>query len=276
MKILVLGGNGMAGHMIVQFLKKNTDYDIKYTSRIKDDINGYYLEVKELASVENLIETLKPDILINCIGVLNDKAEQNKMDAFLINGIFPHQLASLMERNDGKLIHLSTDCVFSGDKGNYKEYDLPDPVSVYGKTKALGEIKDDDRHLTIRTSIIGPELKESGIGLFQWFMKQKGNIHGYKKVFWNGVTTLELAKAIKEMVKQDISGLYHLCGKNKISKHDLLKLIQRIFQKKDVKILPDKVIQLDRSLVNTRSDFHYSVPPYEQMIQELKDWMDDS
>jgi dTDP-4-dehydrorhamnose reductase len=136
----------------------------------------------------------------------------------------------------------------------------------------LGEIINDN-HLTIRTSIIGPELKEDGIGLFLWFMKQSGDIKGFKKVLWNGVTTLELAKATEEMMKHNVTGLYHLGSETKISKYTLLKLIQEIYEKEDVNILPDDAIVLDRTIKSTRTDFHYPIPTYQEMLLNLKDWM---
>jgi dTDP-4-dehydrorhamnose reductase len=136
----------------------------------------------------------------------------------------------------------------------------------------LGEIIS-EKHLTIRTSIIGPELKDDGIGLFLWFMEQKGEIKGYEKVFWNGVTTLELAKALETMVQNNITGLYHLGSEEKISKLALLKLISEIFEKNDVVIIPDSSIVLDRTIKNQRSDFKYQVPTYEKMLVELREWM---
>ncbi|MCG3055850.1 sugar nucleotide-binding protein, partial [Escherichia coli] len=135
----------------------------------------------------------------------------------------------------GKLIHISTDCVFLGDKGNYTESDAPDGTSIYAQSKQLGEIIS-DKHLTVRTSIIGPELKTDGIGLFLWFMKQTGKIKGYKRALWNRVTTIELAKAIEVFIQQDVTGLYHLATEPKISKFDLLQLMKEVFQKDDVTI----------------------------------------
>jgi dTDP-4-dehydrorhamnose reductase len=192
--------------------------------------------------------------------------------AFQVNSLLPHQLAKLIERQKGKLIHISTDCVFSGKKGDYTENDIPDGTSVYAQSKRLGEIISDN-HLTIRTSIIGPELKEDGIGLFLWFMKQVGEIKGYKKVLWNGVTTLELAKATEAMIMSNVTGLYHLGSEEKISKYSLLKLIQQTFEKTDVEIIPDDAFRLDRTIKNTRTDFLYPIPSYEQMLVDLRDWM---
>ncbi|USK46563.1 dTDP-4-dehydrorhamnose reductase family protein [Cytobacillus oceanisediminis] len=274
MKVLVLGGKGMAGHMIVDYLQRQPQYYVIYTSRNKEDKDGIYLDITDSLMLEEVINNEKPDIIINCIGILNDFAANNQKLAFQVNSLLPHQLVKFTERYHGKLIHISTDCVFLGTKGNYTENDIPDGTSVYAQSKQLGEIIS-DKHLTIRTSIIGPELKDSGIGLFLWFMKQKGTIKGYKEVFWNGVTTLELAKAIDEMIKQNITGLYHLSSEKKISKFDLLTLIKDIFNKYDVVIQPDSEIRQDRTIINTRSNYKYQVPAYEEMLLELREWMKD-
>lgn len=274
MKILVLGGKGMAGHMMVSYLVKK-EYPVYYTSRDRMDKEGIYLDVTDLTMVEKTIDQIKPDIVINCVGILNEHAQNNPKMAFQVNSILPHQLAKLVDRHGGKLIHISTDCVFSGSKGNYTESDLPDGTSVYSESKKLGEIID-DKHLTIRTSIIGPELKEDGIGLFLWFMNQKGQIKGYDQAFWNGVTTLELAKAVESLMKKDITGLYHLGTKEKISKYNLLKLIQAIFNKNDVEIIPDSSVILDRTIRSTRRDVYYYLPDYKSMLMELRDWMEQN
>ncbi|TYR81747.1 SDR family oxidoreductase [Priestia megaterium] len=272
MKILILGGKGMAGHVITSYFKQKPQYTVFYTSRDLADHNSIHIDVTNSTKLEKVIEEIKPDITINCIGILNDSASKNQKLAFHVNSVLPHQLAKLTERYQGKLIHISTDCVFSGEKGDYTEDDIPDGTSVYAESKQLGEIIS-DKHLTIRTSIIGPELKEDGIGLFLWFMKQQGQIKGYKKVLWNGVTTLELAKAIDAMIDHNVTGLYHLGSEEKVSKLHLLKLIQKIFEKTDVEIIPDSQIVLDRTIKSTRSDFKYKIPTYEQMLIELKDWI---
>lgn len=272
MKVLVLGGQGMAGHVIKEYFTQDPKYQVTYTSRDPNDKKGLYLDVTDVTSLEEIMDKVKPDITINCIGILNEHASDNTKLAFQINSVFPHQLVKLTERNNGKLIHISTDCVFSGSKGDYTEDDVPDSSTIYGQSKHLGEIIS-EKHLTIRTSIIGPELKENGIGLFLWFMKQKGEIKGYEKVLWNGVTTLELAKALDTMIQKNITGLYHLGSDEKISKAALLKLIQQIFKKTDVEIIPDSFINLDRTIKNTRNDFQYKMPTYEAMLVELRDWM---
>ncbi|MDW7617001.1 SDR family oxidoreductase [Peribacillus simplex] len=273
MKVLILGGKGMAGHVITAYFQQNPQYKVFYTSRDPEDKDSIYLDITIPTKLEEIIESIKPDIIVNCIGILNDHASNNPKLAFQVNSLLPHELVKLTERNNGKLIHISTDCVFSGTKGNYTEGDIPDGTSFYAQSKQLGEIIS-DKHLTIRTSIIGPELKEDGIGLFQWFMKQRNQIIGYEKVLWNGVTTLELAKAIEALIENNVTGLYHLGSENKVSKYNLLKLIKRTFNKTDIEILPDSHIVLDRTIKNTRNDFYYHIPTYEHMLKELKSWME--
>jgi dTDP-4-dehydrorhamnose reductase len=272
MKLLILGGKGMAGHIITEYFRKKKEFEVFYTCRDETDQDGIFLDVTKGIKVEELIERIKPNITINCTGILNHHATNNPLLAFQVNSLLPQQLVKLTDRQQGKVIQISTDCVFSGKKGDYIEEDLPDGSSVYSQTKQLGEIIS-DKHLTIRTSIIGPELKENGIGLFLWFMKQKGEIKGYKNALWNGVTTLELAKAIEQMINHNVSGLYHLGSEAKISKYALLKLIQDVFEKDDVEITPDNHVIIDKTLKNTRTDFQYTTSSYKDMLLELKEWM---
>lgn len=262
----------MAGHMMVEYFKQKKQFDLFYTSRDPNEKEGIFLDVTNSFQLEEIVESIKPDVTINCIGILNENATNNTKLAFQVNSVLPHQIVKLMERHQGKLIQISTDCVFSGLKGDYTEENLPDGTSIYAQSKQLGEITS-NKHLTIRTSIIGPELKKDGIGLFLWFMNQTGKIKGYEKVFWNGVTTLELAKAVEKMIQHQVTGLYHLGSETKISKYSLLKLIQEIFEKKDVEIISDSEICLDRTIKNTRTDFQYRIPYYEDMLKELRDWM---
>lgn len=272
MKLLILGASGMAGHVMHQYFQK-TDYEVLTTTR--NGVNGSYaLHAENETQVQQLILSVKPDIVINCIGILNEHATIDPAQAIAVNSLLPHYLVSLLDGLGSKLIHISTDCVFTGKKGDYTEQDIPDGTSMYARTKILGEINS-PHHLTIRSSIIGPELKE-GIGLFHWFMKQEGNVKGYQNVFWNGVTTLELAKVVEKAIEQKVSGLYHLTAPEKISKYKLLQLFQQVYAKNDVVILPDAHIVLDRTLKNTRDDFNYTVPSYLTMIEEMKIWKTNS
>ncbi|SEN11941.1 dTDP-4-dehydrorhamnose reductase family protein [Lihuaxuella thermophila] len=274
MKVLIFGGHGMAGHMIKDYLQYATDHELWYTVRQKvDESNGISLNVKNESEVKDVLARVKPDVVVNAVGILNNDAAQRPFEAIYVNSLFPHQLARLGHQLGFRLVHISTDCVFSGKRGNYTEYDLTDGETVYAKTKSLGEVVD-DVNITIRTSIIGPELKQDGIGLFHWLMNQTGEILGYRQVFWNGVTTLELAKAIAWLMPRSISGLVHLAAPEKISKYVLLKMLQEVFGRDDLIIKPSDHLVSDKSLIQTRSDFSYQVSSYSRMLVELKQWME--
>lgn len=265
----------MAGHMLVDYLKHRTGHEVAFTARDTDDPQGFLWDAADLPGIERLIERIRPDAVINAIGILNDHAARNEETAFYVNGLLPHHLRRISERAGAKLVHISTDCVFSGEKGDYEESDLPDGTSVYARSKAMGEVRS-PLHLTIRTSIIGPEIRESGIGLFAWFMKQEGVVKGYTHSIWNGVTTLQLAKSAIWMIENDVSGLYHLTAPEKASKYELLRMFQQTFGKEDVTIVPDDVLRLDRTLRNTRLDEAqaHAVPSLSAMLNEMRDWME--
>jgi dTDP-4-dehydrorhamnose reductase len=271
MKILVLGGQGMAGHVMTDYMI-NKGHSVMYTIRGKDDPKGISLDVRDLDKVKEVILDCTPDIVINAVGLLNENAENHVIDAVKVNSLLPHFIVDVLDSYGGKLIHISTDCVFSGEKGSYTEEDHTNGYNVYSKSKALGEVRKSP-HLTVRTSIIGPELKENGIGLLQWFLKQNGTIKGFEQVYWNGVTTLELAKAIDKLIENNVSGLYHLCTDGRISKYQLLLLFKKTFKKKDVTIIPSSLPSHDRSLVYTRKDYKYGVKDYPAMLKELYEWM---
>jgi dTDP-4-dehydrorhamnose reductase len=272
MRLLILGGNGMAGHMLVHYFRKSSNYSVFYSIRDRGSHQGLVVDARDSVHVEKMIDVVAPDVIINAIGILNDRAERNAIDAFLLNGLFPHQLKRMADKAGSRIIHISSDCVFSGELGGHKEDDVPDGHTTYARTKALGEIKA-ERHLTIRTSIVGPEIREQGIGLMDWFLRQQGTVKGYQLAIWNGVTTLELAKAIHHIIEYPLSGLLHLTAPEAISKLDLLRLFQHAFEKEDVKIVPDDAIRLDRTLLHTRKDFIYEVPSYDRMLLELREWM---
>jgi dTDP-4-dehydrorhamnose reductase len=272
MRMLVLGGNGMAGHMIVRYFRTVPGFTVFYTTRDRSDMDSLYLDASDFDAVEQTVEDARPDVIVNGIGILNQHAERNVEEAYRMNGLLPHVLAEIANRHSRKFIHISTDCVFSGERGGYTETDKPDGTSVYAKSKAFGEIRRSP-HLTIRTSIIGEEIRNNGIGLFRWFMSQEGTVPGYTNVPWNGVTTLELAKAIQHALDNDVSGLVHVAHPKPISKHDLLHLFARTFQKTNVNIVPDRSVHIDRTLASTRTDYHYPLPSYESMINEMREWV---
>ncbi|MGW8184827.1 MAG: dTDP-4-dehydrorhamnose reductase family protein [Candidatus Moraniibacteriota bacterium] len=272
-KILVLGADGMAGHIIIDYLESK-QYDVFKTSRKESNEKSFiYDVVDDYKEIENVIEKIKPDFVVNCIGVLNQFAEDNKPEAVLINSFLPHYLDKLSVKYQFKFIHISTDCVFSGEKGGYNEKDFTDASSFYGKSKSLGEVVN-DRNLTFRTSIVGPDIKEDGIGLFNWFMKQSGEVKGFNNVIWSGITTLELAKSIEKSFTFDIAGLYHLVNNQKINKYDLLLLFKK-WMKKEIEVLKDDGYVSDKSLINTRTDFDFEIPSYEKMVEEMSIWINN-
>lgn len=273
-KILLLGATGMAGHVAYHYLKETDKYEIlDVVFRNKLTADSIVLDVTDKHATEELIKTVKPDIIVNCIGILIKGSRQHPDNAIYINAYFPHLLERLSSEIDAKLIHISTDCVFSGKKGNYTEYDFKDADDVYGRSKALGEVEN-DRDLTIRTSIIGPELKQSGEGLFHWFMHQEGKVNGFTDAIWGGVTTLELAKAIDKAIDNNLTGLVHLSNGTGINKYDLLNLFKSIWIRNNIDINPFEGHAVDKSLQSS-TKFNMNVPSYSAMLDELKNWMDN-
>ncbi|MBB3113623.1 dTDP-4-dehydrorhamnose reductase [Paenibacillus phyllosphaerae] len=273
MKLLIVGGSGMAGHLLVRYFRGLEGYDVVYTTRSAKDTEGLMLEVTDSEAVASLVASVRPDVIINAVGVLNQDAEQHPLLAYQVNGLLPHWLRHQAEAVSARLIHVSSDCVFTGKRGAYTEQDQPEGVTVYARSKALGEVKDAG-HLTIRTSIIGPEVREHGIGLLHWFLKQKGTVNGYARVMWNGVTTLELARAIEYAIANpQIGGLVHLTAAETVSKLELLRLFQQHFDREDLTIVPDDQIFLDRTLVATRTDWQFETSSYDVMLQQLAQWM---
>jgi dTDP-4-dehydrorhamnose reductase len=266
-KVLVLGSTGMLGHQVVNHFLKFDDYDILDISlRTKLRESTIILDVTEKIIFEKMIAKINPDFIVNCIGVLIH-GSRNVEKAVYLNAYFPHQLKKISKIIDAKLIHISTDCVFSGNKGNYIESDVRDGKGIYPQTKILGEIVD-DANLTLRTSIIGPELKNNGEGLFHWFMNQSDDISGFTKSIWSGVTTIELARFIRTAIKADICGLYHVTNNFSINKYNLLKLFQK-YTKKNISINPVEGTFLDKSFMDTRMLIEAGIPEYEQMVKEM-------
>jgi len=255
-------------------LKRYRVFTACFRDKIADDsiVFDAHEEDKIIASLRQT----KPDYIINCIGILVDGARKSIENTIYVNAYFPHLLARLVNENEpsGRIIHISTDCVFSGSRGLYSDADRKDALDLYGMTKNLGEIID-DKNLTIRTSIIGPELKENGEGLFHWVFSQRGrkSINGYEKSIWGGVTTLELAKAMVRCIECGVTGLYQLGNGEKISKCALVKLIVEHFNL-DISVEKVEGIVSDKSIVpSARKDFEYTVPSYTSMIKELEQYM---
>lgn len=272
-RILILGAIGMAGHMITLYFKER-GYEVvaysMYPFPYCDNIIGNAFETENFQSM--LLEG-KYDVIINCIGILNQTAEENHANALYLNSYLPHFIADTIKDRKTKLIHMSTDCVFAGNTGPYYEKSLRDGATFYDRSKALGEVED-NKNLTFRNSIIGPDMNENGIGLFNWFMKQKGTINGFTGALWTGVTTLTLAKAMEKAMEENLCGLYNLVNNVVISKYDLLVLFNKYFRNNSLTIIKNDDLKLDKSLRNTRKDFSFVVSPYDQMVQEMKEWVD--
>ena len=267
-KILVIGGAGMLGHVLLKKLNENKTFEVFDITRNKEDrINNFKCDVTNFNSLFKIIKDINPEYIINCIGVLIKGSIQDPSNAILINALLPHRLVQFSKTVNAKLIHISTDCVFDGSKGNYIETDTKTAQDTYGLSKSLGEIND-DKNLTLRTSIIGPELKENGEGLFSWFIKQKGEVNGFTESIWGGVTTLELAEVIIKSINENYTGIVHVTNSQPISKFDLLSIIKDKFELNHIDLKKVTGKKSDKSLYSKYN--YFSVPSYEQMITDMR------
>lgn len=275
--VLILGSSGMAGHVISLLMRENDHFfDVFTVSRstgiLKSDFQA---DITDFDKIRNIISEIKPDFIINCVGLLNKRAEDYPAEAILTNSYFPHFLESVTQNSHCKIIHISTDCVFSGKKGKYLESDFKDGVGFYALTKSLGEINN-KKDLTIRTSIIGPEININGIGLFDWFSKQNGAVNGYCNVYWSGVTTVYLARFIMEIIQDfKFTGLIHLTNNTPIDKFNLLLLIKKVFSWEHIEVNSFQNYFSDKTLVCSDKDILEKVPSYEQMMIDMFKWMTD-
>lgn len=273
MKILVLGCNGMAGHTIALYLKEQ-GHDVTGFARKESSLVSTVVgDAKNTVLMQKIIKDGKYDSVINAIGVLNRFAEENHENAVFLNTYLPQYLAKITEDTDTQIIHMSTDCVFSGSRGGYTEQDMPDGTLFYDRSKALGELND-GKNVTLRNSIIGPDMNASGIGLINWFLQQHDKVKGYKNAIWTGQTTLQLAKTMENAAIQKVHGLYNMVPESSISKYDLLLLFNKYLRKDPVEVIPEENFKIDKSLVRTNYErFSYKIPDYEQQIEELGEWM---
>lgn len=263
----------MAGHTISLYLQEQghevLGFDRRKSNYLNHSIAGDAFDTQFLHDV---IVKGDFDSVINCIGILNQFAEQDKALASFLNAYFPHFLAKVTEGTPTQVIHMSTDCVFSGKRGSYSEDDFKDGETFYDRSKALGEL-DDEKNITLRNSIVGPDINPKGIGLLNWFMQQSGEINGYTKAMWTGQTTLQLAKTMEAAAKEKAHGLYNTVPDHSISKCDLCGLFNKYLRGGSIKINPVEGVNADKSLKRTRFDFDYLIPDYEQMVSELAEWI---
>lgn len=274
MKLLILGCNGMAGHTISLYMQKQGHTVVGFDRNKSKFVNSIAGDARNEDVIRDIVVNGHFDAVINCIGILNQFAEQNKALATYLNSYFPHFLADITYGSSTQVVHMSTDCVFSGKKGQYTEDDYPDGETFYDRSKALGELVD-DKNLTLRNSIVGPDINPKGIGLLNWFMQQSGEVNGYTMAMWTGQTTLQLAKTMEAAIKKRVNGLYNTVPSTSISKYDLLCLFNKYMRNSGMIIHPIEGVKADKSLRRTKFDFDYIIPDYEVMVSELSKWIFD-
>lgn len=282
-KLLIFGASGMLGNAIFRFFSNNPEYETTGTARSthttmffpektrKRIITG--VDVENIDSLIKIFQATNPDLVINCIGLVKQLAEsEDPLSAIPINSILPHRLARLAAVSGGRLIHFSTDCVFSGQTGNYKESDTPDARDVYGTSKYLGEV-DYKNAITLRTSIIGHEL-EGSRSLIGWFLAQTGSVKGFRRAIFSGLPTVEVARIVQNYVipHPELHGLYHLSAEP-INKMNLLTLVAQEYNK-SVRIEADDTLVIDRSLDSTRFRLAtgFTPKPWPELIREMRDF----
>lgn len=275
MKILILGCSGLIGSAFISYLDKKSNYTIFGLSKTKIYSNKSVLKFTPFDFYKNkskliyFINIINPDIIINCCGITKHNSEySNYLKVIYINSYLPKFLEKICISSSIRFIQISTDCIFSGNRGNYTENDIPDANDLYGITKYRGEV---GNSLTIRTSVIGPELFTRN-GLFEWFLSQKRECIGYKNAFFSGLTTIELATILLKLIipNSNLKGIYHISS-NKISKFNLLKLISIIFNHK-IDLIQNKTFNIDRSLNSDKfiKETGYKKKKFSLQLKEMK------
>lgn len=280
MKVLVLGATGMLGHKLMQIFAER--FDVNGTVRASElhyknhpVLGGLSLhgevQAENFDSVIEVMAKVKPDVVVNCIGIIKQHpSAKDPLRSIALNSFFPHRLARLCQASGARMIHISTDCVFSGRGGNYSEEDFVDPVDLYGRSKLLGEVTDPGC-LTLRTSMVGRELKGK-LGLIEWFLGQKGKrVRGFAGAIYTGFTNLALSNLIGDIIEDrpELSGLWHVSS-DPISKYDLLSLVNQEFEL-GVEIEMDQIFHSDRSLNSTRFRIEtgFKPPTWGVMINQM-------
>lgn len=283
MKILVLGASGMLGNAMLRILAEDAAHDVFGTAR-SALVRRHFAEplaakiicgvdVENVDSLVRLFGELRPQLVVNCIGLVKQLSiAEDPLQALPINALLPHRLSRLCALLDARLVHVSTDCVFDGRQGNYRETDRANADDLYGRSKYLGEVAY-QHTITLRTSIIGHELDGSH-ALVNWFLAQEGRVKGYRRAIFSGLPTVELARVVRDIVlpRTDLSGLYHVSAAP-IAKYELLKLVAEAYRKV-IDIEPDDNVIIDRSLDGSR--FHaatgYIAPSWPDLVAHMRDF----
>ena len=282
MRVLILGVTGMLGNAVHACFMQDCEYEVWGTMR-SDNGKRHFpeaaqanlvcgVDVLDLDALTSLMLRIKPHIVINCVGLIKQLADANDpLTVLPLNSILPHRLSKLCALAGARFVHISTDCVFPGRKGNYIESDVSDAEDLYGKSKFIGEIHDAPHAITLRTSIIGHELNSNN-ALIEWFLSQEREVKGYSKAIFSGLPTIELARVIKNYVlpNEELHGLYDLAARP-IDKLALLKLVAEVY-KKDIVIHPDDAVRIDRSLNPLRFNqaSGYLAPEWPALIKLMR------
>lgn len=284
MTILVLGATGMLGNAVLSFFSQSPNYHVfgsarstKILSRLPKELQSNIItgvDAENFDSLSSLFSRVRPDLVINCIGLVKQLTEvEDPLSAVPINTMLPHRLARLSDVAGARFVHMSTDCVFSGEKGMYTELDTSDANDLYGRSKYLGEV-DYPNSITLRTSIIGHELG-SARSLVGWFLAQEGSVKGFKRAIFSGLPTVEIARIIRDYVipNSKLHGVYHLSAEP-INKYDLLQLVAQEYGK-NIEIIADDKYVIDRSLDSSRfrSVTGYNPPEWSYLIALMHKFM---
>lgn len=283
MKIMVLGVTGMLGNAMYRVFAEHPAHDVYGTAR-SDNARSFFSEalgkqlvtginVEHYDSLVRVFALVRPQVVVNCIGLVKQLADANDpLRALPINSLLPHRLAALCQATGARLIHVSTDCVFSGSKGGYRETDFPDARDLYGRSKLLGEV-DYPHAVTLRTSIIGHELSGHR-SLIGWFLKQRGQVKGFRRAIFSGLPTVELSHVVCDVVlpNPELRGLYHVAAKP-INKYGLLRLVAEVYGK-EIELAPDDQFVIDRSLNadRFREATGYIAPSWPRLIKQMHEF----
>ena len=270
LKFLVIGATAMIGHVVAIYLKEKGHYVIGYDSVPNDEFDSIAADIHDEKTLANTIQNGYFDAVINCVAIINNEAENDKAEAAYVNAYLPHLLERITSGTETIIVHRSTDCIFSGERGHYCLDDFPDGKSFYARTKAVGELNN-GKDISLRTSLIGPEREKSGISLFNWFFYQK-EMNGYTGAIWTGITTIEFARVIEELIIKKQHGVFQCVPDYGISKYELLCLFEKYFPGNRIihKLETEKI---DKSLASDMGDSKIQIPDYETMISNMANWM---
>jgi len=281
MRVLVLGVSGMLGSAVFRKLSRRAELEAFGTARSSHVFRFFSgdeatrieagIDVERFDDLIRVLNDLRPAAVINCVGVVKQvAAAADPLRAIPLNAILPHRLAEVCALSGARLIHVSTDCVFSGRRGNYREDDVPDAEDLYGRSKLLGEVTDQDNAITVRTSIIGRELTTHN-GLIEWFLNQQGQIRGFSQAIFSGLPSDELANVIAEYIlpRPELHGLFHVAAEP-VDKYELLQLVKTVYGS-TTQIVRDATVKIDRSLDSTkfRQATGYVPPSWPDLIKQM-------